>query len=181
MKKILTFVFALALALALAVPCFASSYNFPSLPNGTKDNWIIMQDSDVDNPDQITITALNHNEGKKGTMTYLMPSGTDVYLLNNGEWVFYSTTTEAINFSPTRILYDSKGEVNNGYTVIFPVSSDSWADVLEKFQEQISVSTVVEVLVVGATAVVGLVFMWWGVRKLSSALFKAFRKGKVSI
>lgn len=48
-------------------------------------------------------------------------------------------------------------------------------------REQIGVSNVVEVLAVIVLAVVGLVFMWWGVRKITSVLMKAFRKGKISL
>lgn len=46
---------------------------------------------------------------------------------------------------------------------------------------QISVSTVVGVLAAVAGVVVGLVFMWWGVRRAVRALMSAFRKGRVSL
>lgn len=61
------------------------------------------------------------------------------------------------------------------------ISSTDFNGVLEALQAQISVATVVEVLVVLVGATVGLAFMWWGVRKLTAALMKAFKKGKVSI
>lgn len=61
------------------------------------------------------------------------------------------------------------------------VTSQDFTSVLAKLQEQISVSTVVEILVVVAGASVGLAFMWWGVRKVVGALMSAFRKGKVSL
>ena len=47
--------------------------------------------------------------------------------------------------------------------------------------EQISVSTVVGVLAVAATAAIGLVFMWWGARKASKMLMSAFSKGKLRL
>lgn len=61
------------------------------------------------------------------------------------------------------------------------ISSTDFTSVLSALQNQISVSTVVEVLVVLAGATVGLAFMWWGVRKLTRALMAAFKKGKVSL
>lgn len=61
------------------------------------------------------------------------------------------------------------------------ITSNDFNSVLQALQAQISVSTVVEVLAVLATACVGLAFMWWGVRKLTRALMSAFKKGKVSI
>lgn len=46
---------------------------------------------------------------------------------------------------------------------------------------QVSVSTVVGILTQAATISIGLVFMWWGVRKVSKVLFAAFRKGRFSV
>ena len=61
------------------------------------------------------------------------------------------------------------------------ITSADFTSVLSNLQAQISVSTVVEVLAITATACVGLAFMWWGVRKVVGALMSAFRKGKVSL
>lgn len=61
------------------------------------------------------------------------------------------------------------------------ISSTNFMSVITALQEQISVSTVVEVLAVAAGVAVGLVFMWWGVRKLAGVLMSAFRKGKISL
>lgn len=61
------------------------------------------------------------------------------------------------------------------------ISSSDFTGVLSALQGQISVSTIVEVLVVLVGATVGIAFMWWGVRKLTGALMSAFKKGKVSI
>lgn len=61
------------------------------------------------------------------------------------------------------------------------ISSSDFTSVLQALQGQISVSTVVEVLAVLAGACVGLAFMWWGVRKLTHALMKAFKSGKISV
>lgn len=61
------------------------------------------------------------------------------------------------------------------------ITSAEFKTILTALQAQISVSTVVEVLVVCAGAAVGLAFMWWGVRKLTRVLMSAFKKGKVSL
>lgn len=61
------------------------------------------------------------------------------------------------------------------------ITSADFTTVLTNLQAQISVSTIVEVLGVGATAAIGMVFMWWGVRKLAAMLMAAFRKGRIRI
>lgn len=61
------------------------------------------------------------------------------------------------------------------------VSVSDFQGVLTAMQGQVSVSTVVSVLTAGATAAIGLVFMWWGVRKLTQMLFSAFRKGRANV
>lgn len=60
------------------------------------------------------------------------------------------------------------------------VAVSDFESVLTAMEAQVSVSTVVTVLAAGATAAIGLVFMWWGVRKLSQMLFSAFRKGRMN-
>lgn len=61
------------------------------------------------------------------------------------------------------------------------ISSSDFTSVLDALKAQISVNTVVEVLVVLVGATVGLAFMWWGVRKLTRALMTAFKSGKVKL
>lgn len=61
------------------------------------------------------------------------------------------------------------------------ISSTDFMAVIDALKAQISVGTVVEVLGVLAGACVGFAFMWWGVRKVSGALMKAFKKGKISL
>lgn len=62
-----------------------------------------------------------------------------------------------------------------------PVTASDWQSVVDSLTAQISVATVVAVLAVIAGACIGLVFMWWGVRKATHALMAAFRKGRISI
>lgn len=61
------------------------------------------------------------------------------------------------------------------------VDATAWASVMEALTKQISVSTVVGVLATLVTAGIGLVFMWWGVRKALASLMKAFKSGRLSL
>lgn len=66
------------------------------------------------------------------------------------------------------------------------VATDSaigWSDlssVLSAITAQISVTTVIAVVAGAIGASIGLVFMWWGVRKLIRVIMSAFRKGRLS-
>ena len=62
-----------------------------------------------------------------------------------------------------------------------PVAADAWKPVIDALTSQISVSTVVAALATFVTAGIGLVFMWWGLRKGLRSLMSAFRKGRMSV
>ncbi len=59
------------------------------------------------------------------------------------------------------------------------IDATAWASVLKAMTSQISIPTVVGVLASCVGAGVGLVFMWWGVRKTARVLMAAFRSGKL--
>ena len=61
------------------------------------------------------------------------------------------------------------------------VTASDWAPVISAMTAQISVSTIVGVMATIVAACIGIVFMWWGVRKAVRALMAAFRKGKISV
>ena len=61
------------------------------------------------------------------------------------------------------------------------ISSTAFSSVVDAVTAQISVSSVVEVLVYAVPVVIGLVFMWWGVRKVVRMVMSAFKKGKISV
>lgn len=61
------------------------------------------------------------------------------------------------------------------------VTAADWASVISAMTAQISVATIVGVLATIVAACIGIVFMWWGVRKAVRALMAAFRKGKISV
>lgn len=61
------------------------------------------------------------------------------------------------------------------------VTASDWASVITAMTSQISVSTVVGVLATLVTAGIGLVFMWWGVRKAVGSLMGSFRSGRIRL
>lgn len=61
------------------------------------------------------------------------------------------------------------------------VSASDWSSVIDAMTSQISVSTIVGVLATLVTAGIGLVFMWWGIRKAIGSLMSAFKKGRMSL
>jgi hypothetical protein len=61
------------------------------------------------------------------------------------------------------------------------VSASDWSSVISAMTSQISVATIVGVLATLVAAGIGLVFMWWGVRKAIASLMTAFRKGKMKV
>lgn len=67
---------------------------------------------------------------------------------------------------------------SGGQTV---VTASDWASVISSLTAQISVSTVVGVLATVVAASIGLVFMWWGVRKAVRVIMGAFRSGRQGV
>ena len=61
------------------------------------------------------------------------------------------------------------------------VTSSDFNSVISAMTSQLSVSTVVEVLAYAIPVCIGLVFMWWGVRKVAGMLMRAFKRGKLRI
>ena len=61
------------------------------------------------------------------------------------------------------------------------VTASDWESGITAMTGQVSVATIVGVLATVVAACIGIVFMWWGVRKAVRALMAAFRKGKISV
>lgn len=74
-----------------------------------------------------------------------------------------------------------KGGFQTGSTPTTAITSSSFSSVITALQAQLSVTTVVEVLAYVAGICVGLVFMWWGVRKAARALMSAFKRGRLKL
>ena len=65
-----------------------------------------------------------------------------------------------------------------GTTVVQP---SAWQPIIDAFNAQISVPSVIGVVAVVIGSAVGFVFMWFGVRKSISVLMAAFQKGKLKV
>lgn len=61
------------------------------------------------------------------------------------------------------------------------VTASDWASVINAMTSQISVTTIVGVLATLVTAGIGLVFLWWGVRKAVGSLMGSFRSGRIRL
>lgn len=61
------------------------------------------------------------------------------------------------------------------------VTASDWASVIAAMTSQISVTTIVGVLATLVTAGIGLVFLWWGVRKAVGSLMGSFRSGRIRL
>lgn len=62
-----------------------------------------------------------------------------------------------------------------------PITYTDFEPVITAMQGQISVSTVVQILAAAIGICIGLVFMWWGARKVTGMFMAAFKKGKIKI
>lgn len=61
------------------------------------------------------------------------------------------------------------------------VTSADWASVISAMTGQISVSTLVGAIATAVGAGIGIVFMWWGLRKGIQVLMSAVRKGRMNV
>ena len=61
------------------------------------------------------------------------------------------------------------------------VTAADWAPILTPLTAQITPTSIVAALATFIATGIGLVFMWWGVRKLVRTVMSAFRKGKLSV
>lgn len=61
------------------------------------------------------------------------------------------------------------------------VTASDWASIISAMTAQVSVSTIVAAVATMVAAGIGLVFMWWGVRKAARTLMGAFRSGKITV
>lgn len=61
------------------------------------------------------------------------------------------------------------------------VDPSAWQSIIDAFNTQISVGSVIGVLAAVIGVSVGFVFMWFGVRKSTNVLMAAFQKGKLRL
>lgn len=70
-------------------------------------------------------------------------------------------------------------ELPNSYQTV--INSSNLEGLFTNLAQNINAAKVATILATGAGICVALVFLWWGVRKVSSMLMAAFRNGKLSI
>ena len=129
----------------------------------------------------------------KDNMIECQSSGLPVsadYLFNGNDWVFIAKRDGAYSFSPSRFrwtntdIYDGDILFAKAVTpvLIKPiVKAKDFMSVIQRFHQQLNVKIIVSLLVAVVGVSVCFVFMWWGVRKVSGALIRAFKKGKIRI
>lgn len=61
------------------------------------------------------------------------------------------------------------------------ITSANFSSVIDAVTNQISVSTIVEILTYAAPIAIGMVFAWWAIRKVARIIMAAFRKGRISL
>lgn len=60
------------------------------------------------------------------------------------------------------------------------IGSGAFSSVISAITAQISITTIVEVLAYAVPLMIGMVFAWWGIRKVTRMIMGAFRKGKLN-
>lgn len=176
-RKLLLLSLVLALLLSFSVTAFASAA-FPKPPANIGDYLIVIKADG--SYCLLTYEAIIKTDDGSADITDGL-----LYNVIDGAWVANSKTLNYYFDKGNNIVFDSTGVFATsdlkdfGFT--FPVEFNDINPFYDGLKGQVNVKTVVAVVAVGASIVVGIVFMWWGVRKLSKALLTAFRKGKIGI
>lgn len=121
------------------------------------------------------IPTLPHNYSSSVVDPTCSRKGYTMYTCECG----YSYRDNYVDTIP-HVFEGTRCSVCNAIDPSYIIKSKDFSNVFVRLSEQIKVNTVVGVLCVAAAACVGLVFMWWGGRKLVRALMAAFKKGKIS-
>ena len=58
---------------------------------------------------------------------------------------------------------------------------ETYKNVIDSIADTLSTTNLSNVLVYAVGVAIGLVFLWWGVRKVSRILMSAFRKGRLRL
>lgn len=115
------------------------------------------------------------------------------YILQDAEWVKKNTYNGPIALGKVDVLWiaNNLGPYAGSEPVITlitvpdpppePVGPSDIDSILDAFIDQINVQQVVTVVAAAAGVSIGLVFLWWGARKVKAAFMKAFTSGKLRI
>lgn len=64
---------------------------------------------------------------------------------------------------------------------VTPVTVAAWKSLFDVLTAQISSDTIIPVIAATVASAIGMVFAWWGMRKLAKVLMAAFRNGKLRV
>lgn len=184
-RKIIVVALAVCMCFVLCVSASAASKYLPLIPeNDYPFNYVFR---DTNGQVRLYFTDKEITNATTGPKYNLSYCELYVYDADTHSWDLWDKGNpykgNFLEHAVYEFLYDSSGGWASDSLKIFgvnpPVSSEDWETVTKQFIGQINVKSVVSVLVVGVSAVIGLVFMWWGGRKLVRAVMIALRKGKV--
>lgn len=176
-KKILSIMLCALMVLVMGVQTFASE-KLPSLETTRK--YTVATTIKINGVPTLSVYCFDEYTDNG---TSVITKGTDKYSLVDGKWEKTGNNDVQI-YKSDEINYDTTGLFLVENPIEFMagiVKSKDITKYLNNIQEQIKVSTVVEVLVFVAVAIVGIAFMWWGVRKTARVIMTAFRKGKINL
>lgn len=136
-------------------------------------------------PDVSVYTLTLREDGK------MQLSLTNSYKLVDGEWIkhasviYFTPIWSSIDLyafgSESVALYASDPVVTLIDVPDPPVAYSDLQSIISAYTGQISLITIVNILVAGVGCSICLVFLWWGIRKTTGMLIKAFKKGKLRI
>lgn len=182
-RKILILLCAVCLVLSFSVTAFASAEKFPNVPTDCT-NFVVYETNGTYNA--MAFNTYGQSPGKKEGAYDVYPY--EWYTFNDGAWVLTNSQETGLQWFTVdgvgrNVVYDTTGVygIPNIIEFIKPIGFNDFTAYYDGLKGQITVGNVVGVLVVGVGAVVGLVFMYWGIRKGVKALMSAFRKGKISL
>lgn len=126
--------------------------------------------------------------------TLAIDPGDSFYMYHDGEWIYYIFEGDRFQIVPVWSSVDLRSPKDNTLylsssspviTLVEvpdpPVEFSDLKSIMSAYTGQISLITIVNILVAGVGCSIGLVFLWWGIRKTTGMLIKAFKKGKLRI
>lgn len=179
MKRTMAIMLVTLLLLTTIISVSAQNYTFPVLPNSDYSNYIIYNNNG-------SYRLLFNNGEIDDDEQQIMLYPISAYDLLGDSWVKDDEVTGLIAqfVVVDTIIYDSTGTINTGNTITFvypKVIYDDFSNVLVSMTDQINVTTVIGIIVFIIGIVVGLAFLYWGIRKVVRAIMAAFKKGKISL
>lgn len=181
MKKLVTIMLVTLLLLTTILTASAAEYQLPQLPTNQYKYYIVLE---LGTEGSYAVGFFNDlpEDSDNQVVYYIIESYANV----GNEWIYLAGNDETVikNEDRNEVIYDSSMTIDNGNTIRFiipTVGFNDFSQVYGSLAEQINVSVVVAIIVFIIGICVGLVFLWWGIRKVVRAIMAAFKKGKISL